>query len=328
MELTKEQTQTFKNLQKYTMEMVAAFNGLSGDDVKNVSDSFIKAVAKNSGMTVEEAQKKCWEEREFVPAGVTPSGKFMVNAGLISQKELDALMEAQAAARIITHIDVLDGKYPLDVQQGRDFFTPTQHLEVITKALVNDTCVEMEEYRKHLNETAVDHRDRYLDKDWTLAETRKDNNQNVFLLKARNNAVNVLKESAVQLNPKIAKEIVSLANALDTRKDAKVQKNEAEEFKAVKAFLDKMPEVKDKDSWAFDGYNYLMKCIENRLKAEEKSSSPLTGKDIKDLQKNTKNQIVQSEIDMIFQKDKNAFGNSNDNIGIVARLQKAKGGRG
>ena len=288
MELSQEQKKTFENLQKPTMEMVAAFYGLSAKDVEKVSDFFIKVVAKSSGMTVEEAQKKCWEERGFVPKGVTPSGKFMVNAGLLSQEELNAFMEVQAAARIVAHVDVSDEKYPLNVKQGRDFFTPMQHLEVITGALVNDTYTDIKEYADRSDSILTDNAP-YLGGKWTIDTTRKNNEKSVFLQKARNKAIAALKEAPLKLRPEVAKQVVSLANALDTRGDG----NEVSKSKAL---------------------------------------SPLTDEEIKDLQKSTKNPIVQAEAGMIpegaFSKaDVNASSNGNT-IGIAAYLKGGKGPRG
>ena len=284
MELSQEQKKTFENLQKFTMEMIATFYGLSAKDVENVSDSFIKAVAQNSGMTVEEARKKCWEERGFVPKGVTPSGKFMVNAGLLSQKELDAFMDMQAAARIVAHIDVLDKEYPLDVKQGRDFFTPMQHLEVITKAMVNDNYTDIKEYADRSDSILTDNAP-YLGGKWTIDTTRKNNEKSSFLQKARNKAIATLEEAPLKLRPKVAKQVVSLAKALNTRKGEE------------KALL-----------------------------------SPLADEDIKRLQENTKNPIIQAEAGMIpegvFGKaDVNASSNGNT-IGIAAYLKGGKDPRG
>ena len=284
MELTPEQKETFENLQKPTIEMVASFYGLSAKDVEKVSVSFVKAVAKSSGMTVEEAREKCWKERGFVPKGVTPSGKFMVNAGLLSQEELNAFMEVQAAARIVAHVDVSDEKYPLNVKQGRDFFTPMQHLEVITGALVNDTYTDIKEYADRSDSILTDNAP-YLGGKWTIDTTRKNNEKSSFLQKARNKAIATLKEAPLKLRPEVAKQVVSLAKALNTRKGEE------------KALL-----------------------------------SPLADEDIKNLQENTKNPIVQSEAGMIpkgaFDKaDVNASSNGNT-IGIAAYLKRGKGPRG
>lgn len=336
MELTKEQQETFKNLQKPTMELISSFYKMPKDvksffanmmavyeanPTKETADAlFDKVMGKESSdakeawmaeqvkkvplSTRKSAVRKYLTQMQAVPKGVPASGMVMTGLGVISREEKDILMEMQASARLISHVDVLDNYKPKTNYQNEDgsfenafldkpFATRIQRMEHLVNAVVNDIYTFEEEHRIHLNETGIEHRDPYLDESFTKDSTKFNCERDVFLQKARNEAIDTLNANALKLkkaNPKLAEQVTSLAGALDQR-DSLYERMEG--FKMSRAFIEKMPEARNKDSWAADGFDYTIKSIAHRLDTEKAALYPLMKEDFDNLKKATKGRPIE-----------------------------------
>ena len=191
----KEDEKTFSDLQKPTMSLIASFYPMSEEiqeifsdmmaiyeanpteeTAKKLSDTIMgrssteekKAWIKEQADKVmpqirKEAKKKYIEEQQAVPKGVPTSGMLLVGLDVVSREEKDALMEVQAAARIISHINVLDKYQPKTNYKNEDgtfrnnfldkpFATERQRLEDLADAIVNQIYTQnyyaMEEENK------------------------------------------------------------------------------------------------------------------------------------------------------------------------------------
>lgn len=232
-ELNEEQKKTFQNLQKPTMSLIASFYE-SPEEIKNVfadmmaiyeanpteetakalsdkvmgrenikdkKDWIQHAVASISPSIRIEAKKKYIDEQRAVPKGVPTSGMLLGGFDVVSRVEKDTLMEAQAAARLISHINVLDKYQPKTNYQNEDgsfensfldkpFATRMQRLEHIVNSVVNDIY------------TAVKEQSNMADDEGVCQETKRLCRENVFFQKANNEAVKTLYDCASKLKDK------------------------------------------------------------------------------------------------------------------------------
>ena len=251
--LSVENKITFENLQKPTMSLIASFYEMS-DEVKEIfadmlaiydahpteetsqkiSDKIMgRESATDKKTWIKEqaagifppvrlaAKKKYLDQKQPVPKGLPTSGMLLVGLDVVSRAQKDLLMEAQAAARLISHVDVLDPYQPKTNYQNADgtvenafldkpFATKMQRLEHLVNAVVNDILTQHDE-KGHsvLNENDI------------IALTRQSCRQNSFLQKARNEGIKTLISVATQLektNPTASQKITDLAQALTGNK--------------------------------------------------------------------------------------------------------------
>ena len=249
------QKKTFEDLQKPTMSLIASFYEMT-DEIEKVFVDMISIYEANP--TEETAQKisdkimglestkdkKEWINRhvtdinpflrsitkkkylnlqQSVPRGIPTSGMLLVGLGVVSKAQKDLLMEAQAAARLISHVNVLDKYQPKTNYQNADgtienafldkpFATKIQRLEHLVNAVVNDIYTRHDESEKKPNNK----------KNITLL-TQQSCKENCFLQKARNEALKTLSHVAHLLKnetPTISKKISDLENSL--RGDKKI----------------------------------------------------------------------------------------------------------
>ncbi len=150
--LPQNEQQTFDNLQKPTISLISSFYPMSEGIRKIFSDMMTiyetKSTEKTAKMLSDKimekenvetkkqwikdevekippinrvnAKKKYIDEQQAVPKGVPTSNMFLVGLDVVSKAEKDALMEAQAAARIISHINVLDKYQPKTNYKNED----------------------------------------------------------------------------------------------------------------------------------------------------------------------------------------------------------------
>lgn len=146
MELTQEQKKTFENLKKPTMSLIGAFYEMPSDvkeffadmmavyeanpneeTAKMLSDkvmgresveakkAWMKAQVASVSLGIRTAAKKKYlDEMQAVPKGVPVSGMVMTGLNIISRADKDALMDAQAAARII---ETLEKPHSIDLKK-------------------------------------------------------------------------------------------------------------------------------------------------------------------------------------------------------------------
>jgi hypothetical protein len=225
---------TFQELQKPTMTLIGAFYEMSSDVQSLFADmmaiyedkptdenalfltnkimgrepaeskkKWIKEQAERLSLVVRaSAKKKYIENQNPVPKGAPTSGMLLVGLDIVSKAEKDMLMEAQAAARLISHVDVLhdyqsktsyknpDGSFEKDFLD-KPFVTRIQRLEHIVDAVVNDI------YTKKASVDQMEDANKN-----RVEEVKKECLQNVFLQKAKSEAVGTLKKVASFMNEK------------------------------------------------------------------------------------------------------------------------------
>jgi hypothetical protein len=178
-----------------------------------------------------EAKKKYLDEQQPVPAGVPTSGMLMVGLGVVSKEEKDALMDAQAAARLLndtiyprrdSSVYLSEKNYLNEDGSFRNAFldkpfaTKIQRLEDMVHAIVDVSFVEARAYIKELNGLFENssYAERFVDARpvacWALAD-------NTFVQGAGAEALSTLNSSAKKIqekNPQVAARISSLAETL------------------------------------------------------------------------------------------------------------------
>ena len=137
--MTEEQEKTFQDLQKPTMSLIGSFYKMTPEvqgvfldmmavyeanpteeTAKALSDKimgresvedkkeWLKEALKSVPSSARtDAKRKYIDEQQAVPKGVPTSGMLLVGLHVVSRSEKDSLMEAQAAARLISHVDVM-----------------------------------------------------------------------------------------------------------------------------------------------------------------------------------------------------------------------------
>ena len=262
--LSAETKKTFEDLQKPTMALIASFyemptevKGIFSDvmaiyeanpteeNAKILSDTIMgrtsvedkKAWIKENVATVSPtvraaAKKKYIDEQQSVHNGVPTSGMMLVGLDIVSRAEKNALMEAQAAVRLISHVDVAHDYQPKTNYQNADgsfekafldkpFATKMQRLEHLVDAVVNDVYTQEEESRDEFWKTRVSGEPMPSTEDYTIPSVKSFCQRNVFLQKARNEALNTLGRVAQTLektNPEAAKRISAMTDSLDVSK--------------------------------------------------------------------------------------------------------------
>lgn len=299
--LTTKQKKTFADLRKQTMSLIQAFYGMpeyltlfedmmaiyeanpTANNAKAIFDKVMgddsaedkkKWILENVKKVPQEARdsakKKYIDGHQPVPKGVPVSGMLLVGLGVVSKEEKDILMEAQAAARIIAHVDVLD-KYTVKTNYknpdgtfennflDKSFATKIQRLEHVVNAVVNDTYTQVCNNPKNFEGVTDINKEEEIKKSVTT-DLCKDN---LFLQKARNEALNVLAMCAEQLksrSPQIAAQIDGLRMALDGREnvEAELEKMRATRFDALIKHVHNREESRKTE----DFYNKEIKHLE------------------------------------------------------------------
>ena len=263
-DLSTETKKTFEDLQKPTMALIASFykmpaevKGIFSDvmaiyeanpteeTAKILSDTIMgrtsvedkkawikENVAMVSPAVRAAAKKKYIDEQQSVPKGVPTSGMMLVGLDIVSRAEKDALMEAQAVARLISHVDLLHDYQPKTSYQNADgsfekdfldkpFATRMQRLEHLVDVVVNDQYTQEEEYIDEYWKTRSSGEPMLSTENCTIPSVKSFCQRNVFLQKARNEALNTLGRVAQTLektNPEAAKRISDMTDSLDVSK--------------------------------------------------------------------------------------------------------------
>ena len=168
--LTTEQKETFKNLQKpaislidsyYSMpaslketfvSMMAVYEAnptaetakkmsdvLMANESRGVKQARIKAYAAKVPAAIRaSSEKKYLYEKQSVPAGMPSSGDFLVGMGVISAEEKDALMDAQAACRLLNNT-LNPQRTDCSVEPTTVPLSQMQHLDRIVPHVINIT---------------------------------------------------------------------------------------------------------------------------------------------------------------------------------------------
>ncbi len=243
MNLTQEQKRTFADLQKPTMSLITSFYEMpveikstfadimaiyesnpTKENAKAIFDKIMgrdsaedkkkwieKTVSTVSLFTRSAAKKKYIDGQQAVPDGVPTSGMLLCGLDIVSRAEKDTLLEAQAAARLISHVDVLDKYEPKTNYQNADgsfensfldkpFATKIQRLEHLVNAVVNDVYTQN------------------ADKKDSAGSTREKCTENLFLQKAKHEAFCTLAQVAEKLkktNPVASERISSYVKVAD-----------------------------------------------------------------------------------------------------------------
>ncbi len=281
MNLTQEQQKTFEDLQKPTMALIGSFyempaqvKGIFEDvmaiyeanpteeNAKALSDKIMgrdsaedkkkwikETVAAVSPMTRSAAKKKYIDAQQAVPKGVPTSGMLLCGLDFVSKAEKDALMEAQAAARLISHVDVLDKYAPKTNYQNADgsfenafldkpFATKMQRLEHLVNALVNDDYTQIDDSANEDNKYLRDGDPYLAEENYIIPRLKAYCQEDIFLQKARNEALGTLRNVAKKLektNSTGAERIANLADAMDVAKGVDVEKS-LSEFAKIESF--------------------------------------------------------------------------------------------
>ena len=263
--MTEEQEKTFQDLQKPTMSLIGAFYQMTPDvrgvfldmmavyeaapneeTAKVLSDKIMgresvedkkkwlkEAVASIPSSARVAAKRKYIDEQQAVPKGVPTSGMVLAGLEIVSRSEKDALMEAQAAARLISHVDIMHNFVPKTSYQNEDgsfenafldkpFATKMQRLEHLVGAVVNDEYTRIEEVRDNLNDTRPVFEAYHTMDDYTMPHLKGCCQKDLFLQKARYEALATLRKSASVLdktNPEASKKIMDVADSLDVSKN-------------------------------------------------------------------------------------------------------------
>lgn len=268
-----ETEKTFQDLQKPTMALIASFyempsdvqslfsdmmtvyennptednarlltNKIMGNESIESKKNWIKEQSEKLSLIVRaEVKKKYIENQNPVPKGVPTSGMLLVGLDIVSKSEKDMLMEAQAAARLISHVDVLhdyqsktnyknpDGSFEKEFLD-KPFATRIQRLEHIVDAVVNDMYVQ-----KHSSEKAG------TSKEDRVQEVKKECQKNAFLQKAKSEALETLKIVAQSMNERntgIAQKIGNLYTLLKGDRETQLPLEQFD-FKELISYLKK-----------------------------------------------------------------------------------------
>lgn len=247
MQLTTQQQETFENLQKPTMYLIGSFYDMPADlkgtfasmmaayeanptseNAKKISDivngqeapSVKKArilayAAKVPSNLRASAKRKYLDERQPVPAGMPTSGMFLVGLGVISREEKEALMDAQAACRLLNmtlNPQMMDAQ--ATAMPANCKLTKMQHLERIVRGIVDVAFEQSRLYVKELN--SLFHHANNPDK---VVDARPMAclflSENAFVQKAKSSALMTLRETSEKIkNPSVSKRIDTLSIAL------------------------------------------------------------------------------------------------------------------
>lgn len=247
MDLTSQQQETFENLQKPTMDLIGSFYEMP-KGLKAVFASMIAAyeaeptpenAKKLSGIVMgkeapavkkarilayaakvpsefkQAAKKKYIDEKQPVPAGMPTSGMFLVGFGVISHEEKEALMDAQAASRLLNNVlnpQMLASQTTVPSPNCK--LTRMQHLERIVHNVVAISFEQSRLYVKELNGLFhhANHSDKVVE---ACPMACLFLSENVFVQKAKFSALMTLHETSKKIkNPSVSKSIASLSTAL------------------------------------------------------------------------------------------------------------------
>lgn len=263
--MTDEQEKTFQDLQKPTMSLIGAFYQMTPDvrgvfldmmavyeaapneeTAKVLSDKIMgrespedkkkwlkEAVVSIPSSARVAAKRKYIDEQQAVPKGVPTSGMVLAGLEIVSRAEKDALMEAQAAARLISHVDVTHAFERKESYQNEDgtfenafldkpFATKMQRLEHLVGAVVNDEYTQQEEYLDKYWQTRQSGEPMLSTENYTIPHVKETCQKSLFLQKARYEALATLRKSASILdktNPEASKKIMDVADSLDVSKN-------------------------------------------------------------------------------------------------------------
>ena len=343
--LNAEQKKTFDDLRKPTMELIASFYQMTPEiqgvfcdmmaiyeanpteeNAKDLSDKimgresaedkkkWIKGTVSSISPTARIAAKKKYiDEQQAVPKGVPTSGMLLVGLDVVSRAEKDALMDAQAAARLISHVDVMHAFQRKESYQNEDgsfenafldkpFATKIQRLEHLVGAVMNDEYTQTEEARDNLNATRQEHFEAYHSIDeFTIPHVKGDCQGSLFLQKARNEALTTLKRTAATLektNPEGSEKIMAVADNLDISKNVDYMSsklNDVEKFyEGIFALM----------SIGEDYYGSRTKVVESvneelskRFAILTEAKKPLTKEDYDRLKKQVKGRPVEGLVE-------------------------------
>ena len=228
------------------------------------------------------AKKKYIDERQAVPKGMPTSGMMLVEFNVVSKEEKDILMEAQAAARIIAHVDLLDKYEPKTNYQNADgtfenafldkpFATKIQRLEHVVNAVVNDVFTEVSENPKKFEgmKIALGTMD--------FAQTKESVIKNVcdnhlFLQKARNEALKVLMLSAQHLNAKKLQKAQEFKIAGNVVEAEKQQKAALEISNRINQMIDGLDVYKDIDKQIENARNERFKTLVEMIHSPDRNA--------------------------------------------------------
>ncbi|MBP5534781.1 MAG: hypothetical protein J6Y03_04665 [Alphaproteobacteria bacterium] len=173
-----------------------------------------------------------------VPDGVPSSGMFLVGLGVVTEEEKKLLLNAQAAIRLISHVDFLhdfqvrpeERDYRKDRSEEKDAPfennwlddeeknpTKIQLLEHLVKSCVNDIFTQYDIKREDINR---DQNQSLTVESFTKPFVKNLCKKNILLQKARSEALDTLIECAEKLkerNPKASASINSLLSVIDDR---------------------------------------------------------------------------------------------------------------
>ncbi len=247
--------ETLKKLQQPTMALIGSFYPMSeelqadfvkmvaiyeknptADNAKAISDKIMSrdSAADKKAWLAEQAadispikraqlHKKHIEEKQPVPKGILASGMFMTGMDVVSRGEKNALMDAQAAARILAlTMEKANDNCPKDAfvdncsdfskdaaqkateMMAKPFMTEIQRVEHLLKLMSSKYSAENEIYSSH------DYNGPWETYQYTFGG-------HPFITKAHNTAVVTLTKSAEVLkntNPKAAEDIEALAQEI------------------------------------------------------------------------------------------------------------------
>ena len=259
--------------------------------IKNTFESIPEAKRTEA---LDKAKQKYIDGAQSVPDGIPPSGKLLNELGFVPETEKNLLMEAQAAVRILTHLEVLDDfkvknsyqktngtfeKAHLD-KTGEKAPKKIQLLEHIVEMSVNDIFTQYESRRESINKDQ--------NKSYTVEDmkrfTRDACKTNVLLQKARNEALATLERCAKEFkekNPKASERIATVLTRFDDR----------EQLDKRKQANAKRPDER------------VTRC----LKVLEEASQPLTHDDLKKWSASVAGRPIEGAIahraDQIIKKD-------------------------
>ena len=344
--MTEEQKKTFQDLQKPTMSLIGAFYQMTPDvrgvflDMmavyeanpteetakalsdkimgrENVEDKkeWLKEALKSVPSSARtDAKRKYIDEQQPVPKGVPTSGMLLVGLDVVSRSEKDSLMEAQAAARLISHVDVMHDFKPKNNYQNADgsfenafldkpFATKMQRLEHLVGAVVNDVYTKEEEYLDDYWRTRQSGEPMLSTEDYTIPSVKSFCQRNVFLQKTRNEALMTLRSSASALgktNPEAAKRISDMTEALDMSRGLDIAHTLAM-FEKIEGFYGKILEtVALRPSYRGNGLKQVKEMnqeISKYLDVLKASQEPLSKKDYDALMEKVKGRPVEGLVE-------------------------------
>ena len=269
MDLTAEQQTTFENLQKPTMSLIGSFYEMptklmgvfasmmaiyeadpTPQTAKKISDivmgkesagvkqaRILGYAAKVPADIRAIAKKKYIDEKQSVPAGMPTSGMFLVGFEVISSEEKEALMDAQAACRLLnkTLNPQMDNCETHSIPTNRKL-TKMQHLQAIVNHVVDIVFEQSRIYTQELNQLFqnAENNDDVIDVRSIACFFTCENN---FIQKAKAQALRTLAETSKRVkNPDVSKKIEALSVALVAEEDLNAQdyKDLIEEVRGLK----------------------------------------------------------------------------------------------